>query len=245
VVVEAGGPVLMPWIDRVPAVLQAWYPGQRGGEAIANILFGDVDPSGRLPITFPARADQAPRKEPAGLAELHAAEARREAGDKSVYGMSGGIAPFAVDYPEGADVGYRWYAARQEKPLFPFGYGLSYTSFRYANLRIEGGARLTVTFDVANSGKRPGADVPQLYVEAKSAAGTSAYRLAGFEKVWLKPGETRRVSLTVDPRVIGRFDEDKPGWRLDAGVYKLRVGHFAGDAALSGTASLDALALRP
>ncbi|WHO41191.1 beta-glucosidase [Sphingobium sp. AP49] len=245
VVVEAGGPVLMPWVSRVPAILQAWYPGQRGGEAIANILFGDVDPSGRLPITFPVGVDQAPRPEPMGLAELHAAEARRDAGDKTVYGMSGGVASFPVDYPEGADVGYRWYAAKNAKPLFPFGYGLTYTSFHYANLKVADGTKLSVSFDVTNSGQRAGADVPQLYVEAKSAAGTKAYRLAGFEKVWLKPGETRQVSLTVDPRVIARFDEAKSGWALDAGNYKLRIGHFAGDAALTGSARLDAVALKP
>ena len=245
VVVEAGGPVLMPWVSRVPAILQAWYPGQRGGEAIANILFGAVDPSGRLPMTFPVGIDQAPRAQPLGLAELHAAEARRSAGDKTVYGMSGGVASFPVDYPEGADVGYRWYAAKNEKPLFPFGFGLTYTSFRYANLKVSGGARLTVAFDVTNSGKREGADVPQLYVEAKSAAGTSAYRLAGFEKVWLKPGETRHVSLTVDPRVIARFDNAAPGWIVDAGAYRLRIGHFAGDAALEGAANLDRVTARP
>lgn len=245
IVVEAGGPILMPWIDRVPAILQAWYPGQRGGEAIANILFGDVDPSGRLPITFPASEVQAPRPEPVGLDSLHAAEARREAGDKTVYGMSGGVAPFAVDYHEGADVGYRWYAATNAKPLFPFGYGLTYTRFRYANLKIEDGAQLTVHFDVTNSGKRAGADVPQLYVQAKSAAGTTAYRLAGFEKVALAPGETRHISLTVDPRVIARFDEAAQGWKLDAGRYPLRIGRFAGDIGLTGAATLNALSIRP
>ncbi|GFE77409.1 beta-glucosidase [Novosphingobium sp. TCA1] len=245
VVVEAGGPVLMPWVSRVPAILQAWYPGQRGGEAIANILFGDVDPSGRLPITFPVAVKQAPRPEPLGLAELRAAETRRDAGDKTVYGMSGGVAPFTVEYPEGADVGYRWYAARNQKPLFPFGYGLTYTSFRYANLKVSDGVRLTVEFDVTNSGKRVGADVPQLYVEAKSAAGTKAYRLAGFEKVRLQPGETRHVALTVDPRVIARFDNTAPGWIVDAGAYPLRVGHFAGDAALEGSARLDRMTAKP
>jgi beta-glucosidase len=245
IVLETGGPVLMPWVDKVPAILQAWYPGQRGGEAIARILFGDVDPSGRLPITFPASAAQAPRPEPAGLGELHAAEARRNAGDKTVYGMSGGVAPFAVDYQEGADVGYRWYAAKRLKPLFPFGHGLTYTRFRYANLAITGGKSLTVSFDVTNSGARAGADVPQLYVRAKSAAGTTAYRLAGFDKVSLTPGETRRVSLTVDPRVIARFDEAAPGWKVDAGAYPLVIGHFAGDAALRGVATLEAIEVKP
>ncbi|WP_420902574.1 beta-glucosidase family protein [Sphingobium algorifonticola] len=245
VVVESGGPVLMPWVDRVPAIVQAWYPGQRGGEAIANILFGAVDPSGRLPITFPVRADQAPRPEPAGLAELHAAEARRESGDKTVYGMSGGVAPFAVDYDEGADVGYRWYAARGHRPLFPFGYGLSYTRFAYSGLTIRGGRDLVVGFDVVNSGQRAGADVPQVYVEATSAAGAKAFRLAGFEKVHLQPGEKRRVTLTIDPRVIGRFDEQAHGWKRDAGTYRIRIGRFAGDTALAGVASLDALSVAP
>lgn len=245
VVIESGGPVLMPWVDRVPAILQAWYPGQRGGEAIARILFGDVVPSGRLPITFPVSALQAPRPEPVGLDSLHAAEARRDAGDKSLYGMSGGVAPFAVDYPEGADVGYRWYAAKNRKPLFPFGYGLSYTHFRYANLVIQGGANLTVSFDVTNNGQRAGADVPQVYVQAESMAGTSAYRLAGFEKMSLAPGETRHVSVTVDPRVVARFDEAIPGWKRDAGSYAVAVGHFAGDRTLTGTAKLDALSIKP
>ena len=248
VVLETGGPVPMPWLSRVPAVLLAWYPGQRGGEAIANILFGKVDPSGRLPITFPASPAQAARPEPLGLAELRAADARRDAGDKTVYGMSGGVAPFSVDYGEGADVGYRWYAARNRKPLFPFGFGLTYTRFGYANLKVTDGAGLTVEFDVTNSGQREGADVPQLYVEAASAAGTRAYRLAGFEKVRLAPGETRHVTMTVDPRVIARFQRAGDGtesWSVDAGAYPLRIGHFAGDAALTATARLDARSVRP
>ncbi|EPR15052.1 beta-glucosidase [Sphingobium indicum IP26] len=244
VVLETGGPVEMPWIARVPALVQAWYPGQRGGEAIANILFGDVAPSGRLPITFPVRADQAPRPEPAGLAELHAAEARRDAGDKTNYGMTGGVAPFAVDYPEGAEVGYRWYAMKGMKPLFPFGHGLTYTRFAYANLQVQDGAALTVSFDVTNAGSRAGADVPQLYVQARGSAGIAAWRLAGFDKLSLSPGETRRVTMTVDPRLIARFEEVK-GWRLDGGDYALAVGHHAGDATLKGVAKLDAMSLKP
>lgn len=245
VVMETGGPVVMPWVDKVPAILQAWYPGQRGGEAIANIIFGEVAPSGRLPITFPTRAAQAPRPEPVGLGELHAAEARRDAGDTTNYGQSAGVKPFPVDYQEGAEVGYRWYAAKKQKPLYPFGYGLTYTSFRYANLSVTGGAVLRVSFDVTNSGQRAGTDVPQVYVQGKSAAGALSYRLAGFDKVTLAPGETARVSVTVDPRVIARFDEAAPGWKLDAGRYPVAVGRFAGDTVLSGTAQLDALSIKP
>ncbi|EQB32773.1 beta-glucosidase family protein [Sphingobium ummariense] len=245
VILETGGPIEMPWLAKVPVLVEAWYPGQRGGEAIANILFGDVNPSGRLPITFPERASQAPRPEPAGLAELHAAEARRDAGDQTNYGMTGGVAPFAVDYPEGAEVGYRWYAMKGAGPLFPFGHGLSYTRFAYANLKVQDGAALTVSFDVTNAGQRTGADVPQLYVEAKSGAGVAAWRLAGFDKLTLSPGETRRVTMTVDPRLIARFDEAGRQWRLDGGRYALAVGRFAGDALLKGAATLTPQTLKP
>ena len=159
--------------------------------------------------------------------------------------MSGGVEPFAVDYPEGAEVGYRWYAQRKARPLFPFGYGLTYTSFRYAGLKVEGGATLKVSFDVTNSGQREGADVPQVYVQARSSAGVTSYRLAGWEKLRLAPGETRRVSVTVDPRVIARFDTAAPGWKLDAANYSVTVGRFAGDNMLSGSASLDAQSIKP
>ena len=245
IVLETSGPVLMPWVNRVPALLQAWYPGQRGGEAIANILTGAVNPSGRLPITFPVSADQAPRPMPVGLPELRDAEARRAAGDMTTHQQSAGVHPFTVDYQEAADVGYRWYASQGRKPLFPFGYGLSYTQFRYGKLAVEGGATLRVSFDVTNTGLRPGAEVPQLYVRAKSGAGTTAYRLAGFTKVRLAPGQTRRVILTVDPRVIARYDPAAHEWRVDPGSYPLTVGRFAGDNILSGQARLREARLAP
>ena len=245
IVLETGGPVLMPWIDRVPAVLQAWYPGQRGGEAIANILTGTVNPSGRLPITFPVTAEQAPRPVPAGLPELRDAEVRKAAGDKSTQGQAAGVRPFTVTYREGADVGYRWYASQRRKPLFPFGHGLSYTTFRYNKLTVEEGGTLRVSFDVTNTGARSGADVPQLYVQAKSEDGTTAVRLAGFSKVCLAPGETRRVTLAVDPRIIARFDTAANAWRVDSGSYPLTVGRFAGDRVLSGQAKINAISMKP
>ena len=245
VVLETSGPVLMPWIGRVPAILQAWYPGQRGGEAIAGILTGAVNPSGRLPITFPVSADQAPRPVPVGLPELRDAEARRAAGDPTTLGQSAGVHTFTVTYREGADVGYRWYAAQGRKPLFPFGYGLSYTTFRYSRLSVEQGPALRVSFDVKNTGSRMGADVPQLFVRARSGEGTSADRLAGFTKVRLRPGEMRRVTLAVDPRVIARFDTATNAWRIDAGLYPLTIGRFAGDRVLSGQATLPGTMLAP
>jgi beta-glucosidase len=237
VVLETGGPVAMPWIGRVPAVLQAWYPGQRGGEAIANILTGAVNPSGRLPISFPVRADQAPRPAPLGLAALKAVEARQHAGDKKAK-----LASFPVDYPEGADVGYRWYQATDRKPLFPFGYGLSYTGFRYANLQVTGGATLLVSFDVTNDGRVAGDDVPQLYVQPAGHAQT--YRLAGWSRLHLVPGETKRVTIAAEPRTIARFDPAS-GWRRDTGAYAVAIGHSAEDRPLTGQATLDAARMAP
>lgn len=231
VVLQTGGPVLMPWLDKVGAVLSAWYPGQKGGEAIARLLFGDVNPSGRLPMTFPAAESQAPRPTPPGWAEQDAIDKARRAGQQA-----GPIKPFAVEYVEGAAVGYRWYEQQKLKPLYPFGYGLSYTSFTYANLKVEDGAALRVSFDVTNSGKVAGADTPQLYVTAGQRQ--RMLRLAGFQKVDLAPGQTRRVTLTVDPRILADYDVKAKGWTLPAGDYALYVGAHAGDAALPGTAKL-------
>ena len=238
VVLETGGPVLMPWIDRVGAVLQAWYPGQRGGQAIARLLLGEVNPSGRLSMTFPRAADQAPRASAPGFAEQAAIDDARRAGQ-----TAGPIKGFPVKYVEGAAVGYRWYAQQQLKPLYPFGYGLSYTRFDYANLKVEDGDGLKVSFDVTNTGKVAGADTPQLYVTA--GARRPMLRLAGFQKVDLAPGETKRVILTVEPRILADYDPAQPGWKIAAGAYPLYVGRHAGDAALSGKAQLKSWSRKP
>ena len=225
VVLETGGPVLMPWLDKVGAVLAAWYPGYRGGEAIANILTGKVNPSGRLPVTFPASEAQLPRPKIPGS------------------GLSG-RAMVDADYDiEGSDVGYRWFARQGLKPLFPFGHGLSYTRFAYANLAVSGGDGMSVTLDVANTGDRAGAAAPQVYLV--SAAGRPVKRLIGFSKVMLKPGERRTVSMTIDPRLLGRFDAAAKGWRADAGVYRLAAGASSEDLPLTGETRMRALRLRP
>jgi beta-glucosidase len=237
-VLETGGPVLMPWNDRVGAVLQAWYPGQRGGQAIARLLFGDVNPSGRLAMTFPKAAEQAPRASAPGFVEQAAIDDARRAGQKA-----GPIKGFPVKYVEGAAVGYRWYAQQKLPPLYPFGYGLSYTSFGYANLKVVDGDGLKVSFDVTNTGKVAGADTPQLYVTA--GVRRPMLRLAGFQKVDLAPGETKRVTLTVEPRILADYDVVQPGWKIAAGTYRLYVGHHAGDAALSGEARLKAWSRKP
>lgn len=238
VVLETGGPVLMPWIDDVEAVVQAWYPGQRGGEAIARVLFGQVNPSGRLPITFPRSAEQAPRPSVPGLEALKASDAASNAGA----GQAVGFAPFPVDYPEGSDVGYRWYEREGRTPLFPFGHGLSYTRFEYSDLRIEGGDRLRVSFRVANVGDRQGADVPQLYVASEGGA---ARRLAGWSRVSLSPGESREVVIEAEPRILAEYDTAAPGWRIAAGTYRVHIGRDALDTTLRGEAELSSRTLKP
>ncbi len=241
VVLETGGPVLMPWIDQVPAVVQAWYPGQRGGEAIARILFGEVNPSGRVPITFPRSAEQAPRPTPPGLEAMKAADAA--AASNPGAGSAAGFQPFAVDYPEGSDAGYRWYEREERRPLFPFGHGLSYTTFTYGGLSATGGDGLTVEVDVTNTGDRAGATSPQLYVAPEH--GDRPRRLAAFARVTLQPGETRRITLTAEPRILAEYDTDLPGWRIDGGRYRVSVGRDALDNTLSGTAIINPGTLKP
>ena len=182
---ETGNPVSMPWRDKVKAIVQAWYPGQAGGQAIAEVLTAKANPSGRLPITFPESLAQTPRPELPGIA--------------TAWGT-----PTTIRYDEGAEVGYRWYAQKDIKPLYPFGHGLSYTSFAYSDLEVSGGETITASFTATNTGEREGADVPQLYLT--SAPDQQRMRLLGFERVELAPGESREVTLTADPRLLARFD---------------------------------------
>lgn len=240
-VLETGGPVLMPWLSAVPAVVQAWYPGQRGGPAIANILTGRVNPSGRLPITFPARATQAPRPAPVGLDRLTAAEAQAAADPG--HASDHQLASFPIDYTEGADVGYRWYEKTRATPLFPFGHGLSYTSFAYRNPVVKGGAKLSISFEVVNTGRVAGADVPQIYVSRDGAA--APMRLAAFRRVTLKPGESTRVTLVAEPRILADYDPTLPGWRVAGGRYRVALAHDARDRALVSTATVTAATMKP
>jgi beta-glucosidase len=235
VVLETGGPVLMPWRDKVAAVVEAWYPGARGGEAIAGVLFGDVNPSGRLPITFPASLDQLPRPEIPGWGRM--TSGFETASQTSAKG-------FGVDYNiEGSDVGYRWYARQGLTPLFPFGYGLSYTQFSHDGLEVVGGDTVSVSFSVTNTGGREGIDTPQVYL--RSGPQGARERLLGFSRVDLKPRETRRVTLTVDPRLLADWDVDAHNWHLDAGDYKVAVGQSAANATLAQTVSIQGRRLAP
>ena len=206
VVLETGNPIEMPWLPKIAGLLAAWYPGQEGAAAIADILTGKVNPSGRLPMTFPESQSQLPRNKLPN------------------FGTEEGVA-VSVDYTEGADVGYRWYARRGVQPLFAFGFGLSYTTFAYDHFKIEGAKTLTIVFDVINTGTRAGADVPQVYVTATPSG--SDLRLIGFSRVELQPGERRQIRLSVDRRLLSRYDEEKHLWRLAAGTYAARLGTSA------------------
>jgi beta-glucosidase len=228
VVLESGGPVLMPWIDRVPAVVEAWYPGQRGGEAIARLLFGDIDATGHLPMTFPRDSAQLPRPRPVGLESL-----KNDAASNAGSGTDEPVASFDVDYKEGANVGYRWYAAHNSRPLFAFGYGLSYASVTYGNARFTGGAKPGVTVSIANTSRRPTVAVPQLYVALPDG---SPLRLAGWSRVSLAPGETRAVTIAADPRVLARWRGGR--WVQAAGTYKLTLATDAAHPVQSASVAL-------
>ncbi len=224
VVVETGGAVEMPWVESVAAVMEAWYAGTGGADAIADILFGQVNPSGRLPVTFPASASQYPRPEIPGWGK-----------PEGEY--------FEAAHPEGAAVGYRWMAQKGQAPLFPFGFGLSYTRFEYQDLKVRGGKQLTFSFKVKNVGSRAGADVPQGYLV--SAAGQPTLRLVGFRRVTLAPGESTNLELRVDPRLTGHFDAQANRWRIEAGTYEVVVGSSSAEHSLRGSTSLHSLVLPP
>jgi beta-glucosidase len=224
VVLQTGGPVNMPWLDQTAAVVEDWYSGAGGADAIADVLFGIVNPSGRLPMTFPASTDQMPTAQLQGL----------------------GLPPqqpFDVSHPQGAEVGYRWLATHGQTPLYPFGYGLSYTHFAYSDLKVAGGKTLSVSFDVRNDGELVGKDVPQVYLS--SAAGRKVKRLVGFTKLELPPGAHRRVTVTVDPRLLADFDVTRQRWRVAPGEYAIEVGASSADVSLAGSAPVRGSWLKP
>jgi beta-glucosidase len=215
VVVNAGAPVAMPWLPAVAGVVDAWYPGQTSGTSLASVLFGQTDPGGHLPVTFPTSLSQVP-----------ASTTAQFPGNGTT-----------VQYSEGIDVGYRWYGAKDLTPLFPFGFGLSYTQFAFSHLSVQGpsvvdGTRdVRVSATVTNTGKRAGSEVAQLYLADPSASGEPPRQLAGFQRVNLAPGASTRVSFTVTPQDMSWWDDTANGWTQTAGAYQVYVGD---SSALSG-----------
>jgi beta-glucosidase len=223
VVVQSGSAVTMPWIGSVAGVLEDWFPGQAIGPALARVLFGDVNPSGKLPVTFPQ-----------SLADVPAHTTAQWPGQNNT-----------VQYSEGLDVGYRWYDAQNKTPLFPFGFGLSYTSFQYANLSVaapDGDGNVTVSFDLTNTGTRAGAEVAQVYVSQPSTTGEPPKNLRGFQKVALDPGQTQHVTITLDQRSFQYWNN---GWTTTAGTHEILVGpssraiQLTGQVTVNGNGPLD------
>jgi beta-glucosidase len=218
VVLNTGSAVTMPWVDKVKGIVEAWYPGQQSGAAIAALLFGDVNPSGKLPVTFPQSIDQVPANTPAQWP-----------------GQNG-----SVQYSEGLGVGYRWYDAHQVTPLFPFGYGLSYTDFAFSNLHLASPTlsehgRVEATADVTNTGDRAGAEVAQLYLTDPTSTGEPPNQLEGFQKVFLRPGQTKQVHFSITSREASYWDTRAHGWELAAGTYTVHVGDSSRSLPLSDT----------
>ena len=220
IVLETGGPVRMPWLPLTAAVIEAWYPGARGGEAIARVLFGEVNPSGRLPITFPEDESQLPR-----------ATLTPAAGE--------------VNYDEGAQVGYKWFQQNGIKSLFPFGFGLSYTAFDYTGLTATNSeSGITLSLDVKNVGARPGYDIPQFYLRRPDDP-MFPIRLVGWTCILLLPGEIRHVTVTIDPRLIAHFDIAAENWEISPGRYMVEAGANARDLPLKAELTLGSLRSTP
>jgi len=228
VVLENGTAVTMPWLDKVAGVLVAWYPGNKGADAVANILFGDVNPSAKLPISFPRSESDLPHPTLAvppgkGKADLANQEAK---------------ATFSVHYDEGLKVGYKWYDAENKPVLFPFGFGLSYTTFAYSDLKVQSGAEPTVEFTVRNTGQREAAEIAQVYVSLPSNAGEPPKRLVAFKKVSIPAGQSTQVKLTVDRKYLSIFDEAQNSWKLVPGSYTFKVGGSSQELPLSQAVNL-------
>jgi beta-glucosidase len=226
VVLETGTAVIMPWIDKVAGVVEAWYAGSAGHKALANVLVGDVNPSGKLAMTFPKSEKDLPRpvipplpKEDQGLPSGNSAKH---------------ISTYVVNYHEGPEVGYKWYEAQHEQPLFPFGFGLSYTTYAYFGLSIDSAAR-TVSFTVKNTGTRAGTEIAEVYARLPKGADEPFKRLAGWKGVTLAPGESQTVSVALDPRVLQTFNEANDSWNLAPGDYAVFVGPSSDSAPLTGS----------
>jgi len=222
VVLETGGAVAMPWIRQVAAALEVWYPGIRGAQAAANILFGDVNQCAKLPVPFPKADADLPHPQISGFDLIPAGGGRRM------------LPNFDIDYTEGLKVGYKWFDAENKEPLFAFGHGLSYTSFAYSGLKASIDS---VSFTVRNTGKRAGAEIVEVYAGLPAAANEPPKRLVAWDKVALEPGQSKTVTLPLDAKFLSIFDEQKDDWSLLPGEYKIFVGGSSRSTPLTAVVS--------
>jgi beta-glucosidase len=216
VVLETGTAVTMPWLNRVEGVVEAWYGGSSGHRALARILTGDVNPSGKLPMTFPRTEADLPH---AVIAPLPKED--RGQGSAAVNDVAHSQSRYSVTYDEGLKVGYKWYQAEDKQPLFPFGFGLSYTTFAYSGIAVSGD---DVTFTVRNTGSRAGVEIAQVYATPPAAAAEPFRHLAGWQRVRLAPGESKQVTVRLDRRALSVFEEASNSWSFVAGSYTVEAG---------------------
>jgi beta-glucosidase len=232
VVLETGTAVTMPWLDKVSGVVEAWYAGSAGHRALANVLAGEVNAAGKLPMTFPKSEQDLPHPMIPVLTKEDEGQ-----GTGAVNGTTHIGSKYSVSYDEGVKIGYKWYEAEHKQPLFPFGYGLSYTTYAYSGLKTDS-AQKTVSFAVKNTGKRAGTEIAEVYATLPDAAGEPFKRLVGWQRVELAPGESKTVSVTVDPQLLSIFDEKKNGWELFPGEYKILAGPSSSETPLTGAFQL-------
>jgi beta-glucosidase len=217
VVLETGSAVTMPWLDKVAGVVEAWYAGSSGHKALANVLVGDVNPSGKLAITFPSSEQDLPHP------VIPPAPPRLRAQGAAPVNAGAPPANYAVHYDEGAEVGYKWFQAEHKTPLFAFGFGLSYTSWAYSGLSVDSTAK-TARFTVSNTGTRAGTEIAEVYATLPKGSDESFKRLAGFKRITLAPGKSQTVTVAIDPRVLETYDETAARWNLAPGNYEVLVG---------------------
>ena len=221
VVLESGGPVLMPWVNQVSAVLEVWFPGSRGADAVTRVLFGDVNPSAKLPITFPKSDDDLPHPTIVKPPKESVPDESKPDHWKQV---AKGLSAFQVKYDEGLKVGYKWYEAENKAVLFSFGYGLSYTTYAYSGLKVTPGDKVSVSFTLQNTGNRDGEEIAEVYVSLPPNTGEPPKRLVGWNKVALKAGESKEVMVEVERKFLSIFNVDRNAWQLVPGEYAVMVG---------------------
>jgi beta-glucosidase len=236
VVLETGGPVTMPWAGQVSAILEAWYAGSKGSDAVANVVFGDVNPSAKLPLTFPLSDADLPHPQIVKPPRTSMPDNTKPEVWKQI---AAGLPPFQVTYDEGVKVGYKWYDAENKPVLFPFGHGLSYTTYAYSDLKIESGKTPRVSFTLKNAGDRTGAEVAEVYASLPAAASEPPKRLVGWSKVKLNPGESKEVTLEIEPKYLSIFNVEQNGWQLIPGEYTFMVGGSSQSLPLKQTARIE------
>jgi beta-glucosidase len=233
VVLETGTAITMPWADQVGGILEAWYAGSAGADAVANVLFGDVNPSAKLPMTFPKSEADLPHptivKPPKATVDADSQGWRR---------IAAGLPVFQIHYDEGVEVGYKWYDAENKAVLFPFGFGLSYTTYSYSGLKITPGKTPRVTFTVTNTGNRAGAEIAEVYASLPAAASEPPKRLVGWDKVKLNGGESKEVTVDIDPKYLSIFNVEQNAWQLLPGEYTFMVGGSSQNLPLKETMSV-------